>query len=171
MNISLVATLAKRLGAVCFLLIVLWHAGRHAGLWRGRAIVHVAEPEVTVNIGARQYRVVSMRESPLVCELEPGVHMAEVWRRGKLVGQETFVVESGKDVVVYPLSRRTGAVAGGPTRPAQRKARPAHLVAHFRRMIDRPRPSRPGQTDGAQRRRPEAGAATSSSASSSESPG
>ena len=83
MDISLIATLARRLGAVCLALVIFWLVARHAGPQRGTAIVHVLQPNVVVAVDDRSYLVESIAQSPVVCDLEPGPHRGEgAVRRG-----------------------------------------------------------------------------------------
>ncbi len=102
MNISLIATLVKRLGAVCLTFVILWHVAQHTGLRRGTVVVHVTQQDVMVDVDEQRYHVGSIVQSPLVCELEPGHHVAEVWRSGVLLGEESFTIEPGKDVIICP---------------------------------------------------------------------
>jgi hypothetical protein len=124
MIISLIATLTKRLGAVCLSFVILWHVTHHAGPRGSRAIVHVTQPDVTVEVDEQRYHVGSIMESPLVFELEPGRHVAEVWRDGELLGGESFTVEAGEEVVVSPDARQVGVAAGSQvSQPAQQANR------------------------------------------------
>jgi hypothetical protein len=118
MDISLIVTLVKRLGMAFLAFVILWHVAQHAGQRRGRAIVHVSQPDVMVDVDDRSFHVGSLTESPVVCDLEPGPHRAEVWRNGRMVGEQRFAVEAGQDIVVYPIT--VGAVASGPDRSADR---------------------------------------------------
>jgi hypothetical protein len=131
MVISLIATTVKRLGAVCLAFVVLWHVARHAGPQVGQAIVHVPRPGVIVSIDNRSYRIDSIEDSPVVCELAPGVHTVKVERDVLLLGDEDFTVEAGKQVVLYPIARPMAVQAvasrGPGSVPASGSARPAAL--------------------------------------------
>jgi hypothetical protein len=105
MVISLIASLLKRLGAVCLAFVIIWHVTQHAAPRLGKAIVHVSQSDVVVIVDQRDYSVRTFAESPVICELEPGDHTVQVWRRGVLLGEEHFTVESGKETVVAPFDR------------------------------------------------------------------
>jgi len=113
MTISLIATLLKRLGAVCLAFLIFWHASHHASPWRGKAIVHVSEVgHVLVAVDQKLYRVDSLADAPVICDLEPGPHVAQVWLRGVLRGEEHFTIEPGKEVVIAPFDHP--AIEGAP---------------------------------------------------------
>ncbi len=103
MDISLIATLARRLGAVCLALVIFWLVARHAGPQRGTAIVHVLQPNVVVSVDGESYPVDSIAQSPIVCDLEPGHHVVKVRHGRMLLGEEEFTVEAGQEVVLCPF--------------------------------------------------------------------
>jgi hypothetical protein len=105
MDISLVATLLKRLGAVCLAFVIFWHVTHHVPPRRGKAIVHVSQGDVVVIVDQMFCRVPTFAESPIVCYLEPGKHKAQVWRHGVMLGEEHFTVEPGKDLVIPAFDR------------------------------------------------------------------
>jgi hypothetical protein len=117
MNISLIAVLLKRLVAACLTCVILWHVAHRAGPHRGKAIVHVTQPDVIVKVDGQRYHVGSIAESPLACELEPGRHEVELWERGVLTDEESFTIEAGRDVILCPGARATGVRSTG-DRPA-----------------------------------------------------
>jgi hypothetical protein len=133
MNIGPIATLVKRLGAACLTFVILWHVTEHAGPTRGRAIVHVNQPNVMVIVDQQSYHVGLLTPLPMVCDLKPGPHVAQVWRSGKLVGEESFNIEPGREVVVFPCE--VPASVGGEGRRPQpaRDVNPASLAVHSRR--------------------------------------
>jgi hypothetical protein len=136
MVISLIATSLKRLGAVCLIFVILWHVVLHAGPQEGTAIVHVSRPDVDVSIDNRSYHVDSMEESPLVCELPPGVHEVKVSVDGLILGEESFTVEPGKEVVMSPITRAAAKLAAsgaGGTGPASESNRREGLAVHVRK--------------------------------------
>jgi hypothetical protein len=134
MNISLIAVLWKRLGSACVVCVVLWHVAHHGGPQRGKAIVHIAQPEVIVTLDGQRYPVGSIGESPLVCELEPGLHKVEVWKRGVLTDEESFTIEPGQDVVLSPGAHSTGVrLTGGRQAGTTKLITPEGLAAHARR--------------------------------------
>jgi hypothetical protein len=135
MLISLIATTVKRLGAVCLAFVVLWHVGRYAGPQAGEAIVHVARHGVIVSVDNRSYRIDSIGDSPVVCELAPGTHTVKVYRDELLLSDEDFTVEAGKQVVLFPIARTRGVPAvasiGPGSVPASESVRPAGLAVRI----------------------------------------
>jgi hypothetical protein len=131
MDISLIATWMKRLGAVCLGLVILWHVSHPAAPRRGKAIVHVLESNVSVIIDRLEFLVPSLSRSPVICELDAGLHLAQVWRDGVLLGEERFLVEPGREVVISPDLRRPEptVVTDSPIGPAAVEPPPARLVA------------------------------------------
>src|SRR6516164_11683346 len=105
MDISLIATLLKRLGAVCLAFVIFWHITHHVPPRRGKAIVHVSQADVVLIVDQSNYRVPTSAESPIVCYLEPGKHKAQVWRHGVLLGEEHFTVEPGRERVIPAFDR------------------------------------------------------------------
>jgi hypothetical protein len=141
MDISMIATLLKRAVAVCLAFVIFWHVTPHAAPRRGKAIVHLSQPDVLVFVDHVEYHVRSVADSPIVCDLEPGDHRLQVWRHGALLDEERFVVESGKDVVVSALAHADVATenATASRRPesAAEAIRPAGLAAR----IPQPQPT------------------------------
>jgi hypothetical protein len=179
MNISLIAVLVKRLGAACLTFVILWHVTQHAGSRRGKAIVHVYQPGIMVQVDQQTYHVGAIAESPVVCELEPGPHTVALWRSETLVGVESFAVEPGEEVVLCPHERQMD-VASMDRSPqpvlgvdaaslADRSSRPDPGHARNRRAVSPLARTRDGtrRLAGAQRRRAGVRAGTSSSVSSS----
>jgi hypothetical protein len=134
MDISLIATLLKRLGAICLALVIFWHVTQHAAPRRGKAIVHVSQSDVVVFVDHQNYHISNYAESPVVCDLEPGDHQAQVWRHGILIGEERFTVEAGEEVVVPPFDRAGPDIDPALDRPVPtaERIRPAGLAARIR---------------------------------------
>jgi hypothetical protein len=122
MVISFIATWFKRLGANCLAFVILWHLTSHDAPRRGKAMVHLASPDhAVVSIDHDLYRVNSAADTPVVCELAPGRHVAQVWRNGFLVGEQAFTIEPGRVAIIGPLDpatakARTPAPAGKDTK-------------------------------------------------------
>jgi hypothetical protein len=135
MIISMIATLLKRLGAVCLAFVIFWHVTQHAGPRRGKAIVQVPDTDdIVVAVDQRNYHVRTPEETPVVCDLEPGTHIVQVWRRGVLRGEEHFIIEAGKEVVIAPLGRPPvdrGALSGRLAATAEGNG-PAGLAVRIR---------------------------------------
>ena len=134
MAISMIATLLKRLGAVCLVFVIFWHITQQAAPRRGKAIVHLADADdVMVAIDQRNYRVESAAETPLVSDLEPGAHTARVWQHGVLLGVKHFTIQPGKQVVIAPFTRRPVGGASGSSRAAAEKTGAAELAVRIGR--------------------------------------
>jgi hypothetical protein len=133
MSTRLIVISAKYLAAACLALVVFWQVAQHAGPRRGTAIVHVSQPDTIVIIDDQRYRVESLTDSPVVCELEPGIHVAQVRRDGRVLGSESFKVESGTDVVIYPFSRPALATEAVENQPMPKVMSPTGLAIHARR--------------------------------------
>jgi hypothetical protein len=135
MDISLIATLVKRLGAVCLAFVILWHVAQHAGPRRGKAIVHVTRPDVEVVVDHLEYRLESIAQSPLVCELDPGEHVARIRHGEHLLDEQTFTIEPGKEAVVCLSDRKPAHTYIAEARPAPtaKPIRAAGLAVHTRR--------------------------------------
>jgi hypothetical protein len=139
MDISLIATLMKRLGAVCLALVIFWHVAHHVGPRRGKAIVHVSRPDVVVVVDNRDYPVESVAQSPVVCDLEAGEHVAQIRRGEMLLDEQSFTIEPGRDAIVRLSDHHPAHTNGAKARPAPttKVIRPADLAADTRR----PRPN------------------------------
>ena len=134
MDISMVATLFQRLGAVCLVFVIFWHITQQPAPRRGKAIVHLADAnDVIVAIDQRNYRVESAAESPVVSDLEPGSHTARVWQHGVLLGVKHFTVQPGRQVVIAPFTRGPVDFASGSRRAAAEKTGPAELAVRIGR--------------------------------------
>jgi hypothetical protein len=101
MDISLIATLVKRLGAVCLAFVIFWHVAQHGGPRQGKAIVHVSRPDVVVAVDHIDHPVDSTAPSPLVCELGPGKHVAQMLHGDSLLDEQSFIIEPGQAATVY----------------------------------------------------------------------
>jgi hypothetical protein len=135
MDISLIATLIKRMGAVCLAFVILWHVAQHAGPRRGKAIVHVTRPDVAVVVDHLAYRLDSIAQSPLVCELDPGEHVARIWHGESILDEQTFTVESGNDAIVCLSDHKPAHtdIAEARPSPTAKPIRSAGLAVHSRR--------------------------------------
>lgn len=103
MILSLIATAVKRIGIVCVVLLIAWHGLRHEAPAKGTAVVHIPEAGVVVWIDNRPFPVSRMVDEPVVCELLPGMHRVEI-RHGPLtLGAQRFLVEPGKEAVLWPF--------------------------------------------------------------------
>jgi hypothetical protein len=141
MVISFIATWFKRLGAICLAFVILWHLTAHGAPTRGKVMVHLKSADkALVLIDQRSYPVESGAQAPVVCDLAPGRHVAQVWRHGFLEGEEAFMVEPGRVAIIGPLDRRVirrRAAAADVVSPARRSG-PAGLAAHLQPILDLP---------------------------------
>jgi len=137
MDISLIATLLKRLGVVCLAFVIFWHVTQHGPPRRGKAIVHVSQGDVVVIVDQMNYRVPRSPESPIVCYLEPGTHRAQVWRHGHLLGEKHFAIAPGEERVIPALDRADADTDAANDRPvaAAEPIRPAGLAARVRQPM------------------------------------
>ena len=118
MVISMLATLLKRLGVVCLAFVVVWHITQSSTPRWGKAIVHVSRTKrAVVSIDHADYLVRSAMESPVVCDLDPGSHLVQVWEAGKLLGERRINVVAGEEVVVPPFVRPASVQVGEGDRP------------------------------------------------------
>jgi hypothetical protein len=139
MNISLIATLMKRLGAVCLAFVILWHVAQHAGPRRGKAIVHVTRPDVVVVVDHFEHPIESIAQSPVVCDLEPGDHVAQIKHHDMLLDEQTFTIEPGQEAIVCLSDHKPAHsdIAEARPAPAAKPIRSAGLAIDTRR----PRPN------------------------------
>ena len=108
MVISFIATWFKRLGAVCLVFVVFWHLTSRDAPRRGKAMVHLALADhAMVWIDRQLYRIDSSKDTPVVCDLAPGRHVAQAWRNGFMEGEEAFTVEPGRVAIVGPIDHAT----------------------------------------------------------------
>jgi hypothetical protein len=135
MVISLIATLVKRLGAICLAFVIFWHVAQHAGPRRGKAIVHVSRSDVVVAVDHRDYRVESTAQSPLVCDLEPGEHVAQIRHGEALLDEQTFTIKPGEEAIIYLADHFPTYLDSAKVRPApkDRNIRSTDLAADTRR--------------------------------------
>jgi hypothetical protein len=106
-------TLGKPVGAVILGGAVLWQVARHSGPSNGRALVHVSTTPVELAVDCAVYRVESLDDSPVACELKPGRHAVEMVRDGKVLYYEEFDVIAGRDVVLAAWDQYTDGRSPG----------------------------------------------------------
>jgi hypothetical protein len=137
---TLCMALTKRVGALLLGGVILWQVAARCGATQGRAIVHVSTPKVEVAVDGARYRIETLWDTPIVCDLRPGRHTVRMFQSGRVAYQEEFTIAAGQEVILtawdgYDDGRSPGH-AGGPTlspkpehsRPGpQGSARVAHL--------------------------------------------
>jgi hypothetical protein len=57
-------------------------------------------PEVDVSVDDESYRVKSLWESPVVCELRPGRHTVRMIRYGQVLYEEEFTLAAGEERIL-----------------------------------------------------------------------
>lgn len=104
---------------------ILWQVVEHTGPPRGRAIVHVSNLHVNLDIDHTNYRVEDFSETPVVCELPPGRHMARMSRNGKVLAEQQFQVVAGEEIVLAVWDRNAPGrkIPSSPPRIAHRLMR------------------------------------------------
>ena len=92
--------LAKVVGSSLLTLVTLGWIVEHAGPPSGRAVVHVTESDVTVQVGGNTYEFAERPLEPIVCELRPGKHELTMTRDGRVLYEQTFRIRRGESVVL-----------------------------------------------------------------------
>jgi hypothetical protein len=92
----------KRLGALAPGGAILWQVHDHCGSMKCVVYVHVSSPgvDITVEVDAQTYRVETIWETPIVCELRPGRHLLRLLRSGRVLLEEEFTLAPGQEVVL-----------------------------------------------------------------------
>ncbi len=99
MGSRLLATI-KAVGALALGGVILGNVARHSGTQKGVAYVHISEANVDVTIDDDAYHVDSLAETPIVCELAPGGHTLQMARGGRIVFEQAFRLDAGKEIVL-----------------------------------------------------------------------
>ena len=97
---SLILSSAKWVGMLLLGGGILWQVAEHRGSTRPRLILHVACPHVDVTVDDATYRVETIWETPLVCELEPGRHTVRMLQEGRVLYEEPFTLAPSEEVVL-----------------------------------------------------------------------
>lgn len=120
---------------------VLWWVADRSGGDRGRAVIHITEPDVEIAIDSNTFRVDERRRAPIEYDLPAGQHVLLMRRGEEVLCREEFQVVPGKDTILTaysamreaptpPAASPNGAIAGGATPPntiaatATKKRRP-----------------------------------------------
>ncbi len=101
---TLILPAARWVGSLLLGGAILWQVAEHSGSTKGCAIVHVPKVGVEVEVDQTRYRIETLWETPVVCELTPGRHTLRMIRDGRVVCEEEFAVGRGEEIIV---SRRT----------------------------------------------------------------
>src|SRR5437762_3123735 len=97
---TLCFALVRRVGAVLLGSIILWQVAEHSGLQRGRAIVHVSMPREDVMVDDSSYSVETLLDTPIVCDLRPGLHAVKMLRSGRVLYEEEFTIAAGQELIL-----------------------------------------------------------------------
>jgi hypothetical protein len=100
---------AKTIAVLCLGGTILWQVGAHSGPPNGIAYVHVITPQVEVTVDNLTYRVETLANSPIVCELRPGKHGLRMTRNGRTLYEEKFTLKPGEELVLTAWDRPEGA--------------------------------------------------------------
>jgi hypothetical protein len=90
----------KGLSALALGGAILWQVHDRCGVVKGMAYVHVVTPGVDVTVDDQTYRVETLWESPIVCELRPGRHLLRMLRSGRVLFEQEFTLDPGQEVVL-----------------------------------------------------------------------
>src|SRR5262249_50408896 len=80
--------------------VILWQVSVRSGASKGRAIVHVATPQVELRVGDARYWVETLADGPIVCDLRPGRQTVRMFRNGRVVYEEQFAIAAGQEVIL-----------------------------------------------------------------------
>jgi hypothetical protein len=97
---SLCVSITRWVGAFLLGGVILWQVAEHSGPSAGRAIVHVVTPRVDLTVDETTYQVESIWMSPIVCELRPGRHTVRMFREGRLLYEEDFLLKAGEEMIL-----------------------------------------------------------------------
>ncbi len=97
---SIVMTAGKRVAALVLGAVVLWQVAEHSGPTVGRVLVHVATLPADLVVDGNVYRVDDLHETPIICELRPGRHTAQLVRDKQVLYHEDFTVKAGDEVIL-----------------------------------------------------------------------
>jgi hypothetical protein len=90
---------------------ILWQVGAHSGPPNGVAYVHVTTPQVELTVDDETYRVETLANSPIVCQLRPGKHGLRMTRSGQTLYDEKFTLRPGEELVLTAWDRPEDAPA------------------------------------------------------------
>ena len=97
---SLMFVIGKGIGAMGLGCVILWQVVVHIGPQHGVAYIHVPTPNVDVMVDDVKHHVDTLWETPIVCELSPGIHRLRMLRSGTVVFQEEFRLAVGEEIVL-----------------------------------------------------------------------
>jgi hypothetical protein len=102
---------------------ILWQVALHSGPLNGIAYIHIPKPNVEITVDDAKYRIETLWDSPLVCELRPGTHVLRMSRSGQVVFEQEFSLDRGKEIVLTAWEEQpseTPAAARAAAKPFRR---------------------------------------------------
>jgi hypothetical protein len=80
--------------------VSLWWVAAQSGSQQGSVVIHVTEPNVTVSLDDRVFRIGANHYNPIACELPAGEHLLRMTRGRSLLYAESFTLRKGEDRVL-----------------------------------------------------------------------
>jgi hypothetical protein len=96
---SFITRIIKAVAGVLLGLALLGWVVERSGPHTVEAVVHVSEADVDVVIDERVYPIQDLSQAPIVCELSVGWHRLAMKRGDRILFEESFEAEPGKNVV------------------------------------------------------------------------
>jgi hypothetical protein len=93
-------TMGKCVGALILGAVILWQVVEHIGPTNRQALVHVTTIHVDVTVDDAMYRIESLEQTPIVCELRPGRHKVRMVREGQVLYEEEFAIAAGEELIL-----------------------------------------------------------------------
>jgi hypothetical protein len=100
LNHTFLLGLTKCVGAVALAAAVFWETAERSGGETSEIVVHVMAGDVEVIVDDSRFWIAERHRQPIVCQLRPGSHELRMIRDGRVVYEESFVVERGHDKVL-----------------------------------------------------------------------
>ena len=97
---SLSCSIAKPVLSLVLGGVILWQVAEHAGPTKGRVIIHAPTDKVEITVDNTPYWVESLAELPIVSDVAEGRRVARMLKEGRIVYQEEFTLERGKEVIL-----------------------------------------------------------------------
>jgi len=108
--LSAMTGLAKFAGAVVVGIAVCWEAVDQAGPEYSEVVIHVNECDVHISVDDLDFRVDSVADWPVVCNVRPGRHLLRMTRSGEILYEEDFAIRRGEDKILTACRPRPTAM-------------------------------------------------------------
>jgi hypothetical protein len=92
--------LGKMIGSLLLGGVILTQVASRVGPHHGRATVHVMTAPVNVLIDDSAFRVDSVFEPAIACELRPGRHSLRMIQDGRVLFLEEFAIAADQDIIL-----------------------------------------------------------------------